>query len=318
MDFQKIKRVENPDFYLDVAFKRAKNKADLARSESKKMKTRLSKSKNIELQKLSVIKDTLQSHFEKIVKSFPSLDDMSEFYKEMIKNTLDYATLKKSLGAVNSAKLVTGDIFRVYDRKIKRCQDLKKINDYRREYYGRISSIPKRIKKELSYLENARKTMRKYPNIKEGMPTICIAGFPNVGKSTLLAKLTTAKPEINKYPFTTKGVNVGYMEQKYDKVQFVDTPGTLNRFDKMNYIEKIAYLAMKYVADKIVYVFDLTEEYPLKDQEKLLKRVKGLDKEVVIYLSKTDILNKKIVDEFTKKHEDVIIDFKEIKEMDFI
>ena len=96
---------------------------------------------------------------------------------------------------------------------------------------------------------------------------------------------------------------IGYIEN----IQLLDTPGTLNRFNKMNDIEQQAYLVMKLVAEKIIYIFDLTEPYPLKDQIKLYERIKELGKPVIIYLSKTDILDKKKVNEFKKKYEAVDI-----------
>lgn len=134
------------------------------------------------------------------------------------------------------------------------------------------------------------------------MTTVAIAGFPNVGKTTLLSKITSSTPEINSYAFTTKGLNLGYAKMKNLKIQFIDTPGTLNRLNKMNSIEKQAHLAMKYVTDIIIYIFDLTESYPLADQEKLFKRIKEYDLPEIIYLSKTDLLDKDTIGSFKKKH----------------
>jgi nucleolar GTP-binding protein len=189
-----------------------------------------------------------------------------------------------------------------YISKIKRCEDIHKINDYRREYYGRVSSFVKQIKKNLEFIEQTRLAVKEFPVIKTKYTTVAIAGFPNVGKTTLLSKLTVSTPEINTYPFTTKGINVGYLETDYEKIQILDTPGTLNRIDKMNAIEKQAYLVMKHLAKKIIYVFDITEPYPIGLQEKLLEKVMELEKPVLIYLSKTDILPKEEVDKFRKKH----------------
>jgi GTP1/Obg family GTP-binding protein len=70
----------------------------------------------------------------------------------------------------------------------------------------------------------------------------------------------------------------------------------------MNNIEKVAYLAIKLLAEKIIYVFDMTEPYPMKDQEELYRKLKELKKPITIYLSKTDILEKKQIEEFSKKH----------------
>ena len=151
--------------------------------------------------------------------------------------------------------------------------------------------------------------MKGFPAIKTGMFTVAIAGFPNVGKTTLLYKLTGSKPEINSYAFTTKNINVSYIkkdpEKKGDrkkKIQFLDTPGTLDRPDKMNYIEKNAYLAITLCTDLIVYVFDLTLTYPIKDQIKLYETTKKLGLPMVIYFSKSDLMPEQEIKDFISEH----------------
>ena len=311
MNFQDLVKVEIPDFYLDVAFRRTKEKARLIRGSQLKG-TRMDKSRYIETRKIELIKDTLVNSLIKIVKSFPSIDQLPEFYLELVKCTIDYAMLKKSLGAVNWAIKRVDEFFKIYSSKINKCSDLQKINQYRREFYGRISSFIKQIKKELAFLEESRKIMKGFPAIKTSIPTIVIAGFPNIGKTTLLYKLTGSKPEINSYAFTTKGINVSYYKNENKKIQLLDTPGTLDRFNKMNYIEKQAYLAITLLAEKIIYIFDLTEPYPIESQLKLYKSLTKLGKPVVCFLSKTDVIDKKIVEEFAKKHK-CITDIKKLE-----
>lgn len=300
MSFQDIPPVEAYQFYIDIAFRKASKKADAERKKKTK-EEKIAKSKRIELMRIEVIKDSLINRFRKIITSFPNLDDLPEFYLELVKCTLEHDMLKKSLGAVNWVIKKISFFSREYLSKIRRTKDIKKINFYRRQYYGRISSLLKQIRNELKYLEESRKVMKSYPSIKTGIKTICIVGFPNVGKTTLLYKLTGSKPEINSYPFTTKGINVAYLKKDKEKIQLVDTPGTLDRFEKMNNIEKQAYLAIKHLADSIIYVFDLTEPYSLEKQVKLYKNMKKLNKNIFIYLSKTDVIEKEEITEFSKK-----------------
>lgn len=307
MNFQSLHKVENHKFYLDIAFSRAKKAGDDMRSQ-KLRGTRLEKSRKIEIAKLDSIKNTLKEHFNLIIKSFPSFDDLSEFYKELIKANLDYKDLKKSLGAMNWAKNKVMFFHNEFKRKIKKTKHLDAVNNYRRQFYGRISSVVRQVKNNLEFLETARKVMKDFPAIKTGLKTVAIFGFPNVGKTTLLSELTQSKPEIASYPFTTKGINVGYMKKSHRKIQLIDTPGTLNRFEKMNTIEKTAYLALKYLAEEVIYVFDITEPFPLKDQVKLLKVLKRMKRPIYIYLSKTDVLKKDDVEEFRKKYDFMSVD----------
>jgi GTP1/Obg family GTP-binding protein len=71
-------------------------------------------------------------------------------------------------------------------------------------------------------------------------------------------------------------------------------------------IEKVATLALKYVTDAIIYIFDLTEPYSLDDQKKLYEEMKKLRKPVLLYLSKTDILEHKKVVEFKKEFKEAL------------
>ena len=293
MAFQDIVTIEQPQFYLEIAFSRANKRANVLRKNVKG--TRLVKSRTIESNKLTIIQDVLRAKLDQILKSFPSLDDLTEFYKQLIKATMEFGEIKRSLGAVNWAGMQISSLYKKYNMKILKCEDMSSINKYRTEFYGRVSSVLKQIKSNLKILEDARRKLKDFPSIKSGLKTIAIAGFPNVGKTTLLYKLTGSKPEIASYPFTTKGINVGYMPVGNKKIQLLDTPGTLNRFEKMNNIEKAAYLAIKYAADSVIYVFDLTEPYPLDVQKKLYDKVKRL-KPTEKYYSKNDIIDKKILD----------------------
>jgi nucleolar GTP-binding protein len=313
MNFQDLKTVEGPNFYLDVAIKRTKKKSEKLRQGSLRG-SQLQRSKFIELSKLESIETELTNQLTSIVKSYPSFDNMSEFYKQMLETTLDVPYLKKSLASLLWCARKVQEFLIFYKRKIKVATEIGRINVFRREFYGRVSSALRQIKPHLEYLESARRTMLDYPSIKTGMTTVAIAGFPNVGKSTLLSRLTGSKAKIAAYAFTTKGINQGFAQIGDEKVQFLDTPGTLNRFERQNTVEKIATLAIKYVAEAIIYVFDLSEPYPLDQQVKLYEQLKKSNKSIMIYLSKTDVLDKDVVAEFKKEYKDAVTSAEEVKE----
>lgn len=291
--------MEKPKPMLDAAFGAARTKAAaMKKGKAKRMEySKLQRAK--ELTRIRQVHKVLVKRLMAVVKSFPSLDNLTVFYQELIRCFLDVGAMKKSLGATNWAAKRVDLLSRGYEQRVKWCRETKEFAVLRRAYYGRISSTLKQIEKNLAFLDECRKVFRQFPRVKDEF-TVAIAGFPNVGKSTLLAKLTGTKPEIDTYAFTTKRLNVGYIKTDYGKIQLVDTPGTLNRFNKMNYIERQAHLAMNHLAHCIVFVFDLTEPYPLKEQEKLFKRVKDLKKPLLIYVSKGDLIGEE-VKEFCEK-----------------
>lgn len=312
MNFQDLLHVEKYDFYIDLAFRKAKERAETARD--KVFRERIEKSRFVECMRVQTVGGTIEKHMEKILLAFPNVDDLPEFYLELIKTTIDYPLLKKSLGGVNWAVNKTKNFTATYTKLIAKCKEMPKINVYRRQYYGRMNSVMKQIKEPLIFLEQSRKIMKGFPTIKTSVFTVSIAGFPNVGKTTLLYKLTGSKPEINEYAFTTRRINVAYMKSGDEKIQFLDTPGTLNRLDKMNPIEKQAYLAMKLCSGLIVYVFDLTLTYPMKDQKKLYQKLNEFGIPIIIYLSKSDLVPKAELIEFSKNFKRCYFDLNELKE----
>lgn len=282
MAFSDVPRIEDYEFYIDVAFSRAKKIDEKEKDEKKK-----------QLMKMRAVEETLVDCLLKILKKFPEIDKMDGFYNELFKAVLDYVDVKKSLGALFWAVKKINSLHRDYEKKVHCVKERSRMNLLRVEYYGRIKSVLKQIKDALKILENARRTLIEFPVIKTGMRTCCIAGFPNVGKTTLLFKLTGSKAEIKPYAFTTKGVNISYLGD----LQLLDTPGTLNR-DKQNKIELVAEIAMKHLAEFFIYVFDPTEEYPIEDQIKLYNKIKKYGKKVLVYASKTDICKENKFEKF--------------------
>ena len=310
MNFQKIKPIETADMYLDITFKKAKNRMQILKQKQKKKRPTIGDLKNLEKTRFNVIKDTLTDRLLKSLKSFPEIDELPPFYNELIKTTLDYPALKKSLGALNWAVKKVKELHRFYIRKINKTQSFQKLNSLRREFYGRISSVPKQIKKELQYLEHCRKIMRTYPNIKP-LPTIAIAGFPNVGKTTLLKAITKSEPKIASYPFTTQKLMLGYLTYKNQEIQFIDTPGLLDRpLEKRNPVELQAILALKYLTKTIIFIFDSSEiAYPVDKQIKLLSQINKAFKDIpiVVALNKVDIADKKTIEEIRTKLKNIKI-----------
>ena len=131
------------------------------------------------------------------------------------------------------------------------------------------------IDDELRFLNEAKNKMKEIPTLSDDF-TVVLAGYPNVGKSSIIAEISTVKPEIASYPFTTKKIFVGYIEND-ERIQIIDTPGLLDRpLEKRNYIERKAISAINHLADLIIFVIDPTETcgYNLEKQVNLLSEIK--------------------------------------------
>ena len=83
-----------------------------------------------------------------------------------------------------------------------------------------------------------RQHLSRLPSIDPNTRTILITGFPNVGKSSFINKITRADVEVQPYAFTTKSLFVGHTDHKYLRWQVIDTPGILDHpLEERNTIE---------------------------------------------------------------------------------
>jgi nucleolar GTP-binding protein len=240
------------------------------------------------INKLATVGNVISSHLNSVMKAHPSYTSMPEFYRELIDITVGLSRLRKSLAALKWAERM---VQKVVTKGIRQIKGGKSPDTVIRETYGRVASIIRQIDDELRYLNEVKKVMRKIP-VFLNIPVIVVAGYPNVGKSSLVSKLSSVKPEVASYPFTTKEIYVGIIQLKDRRAQIVDTPGMLDRpLSKRNEMERRAILCIKHIADCIVFVIDPSEScgYSVEKQFSLLKEVKELKKPVLEVYSKADM-----------------------------
>jgi len=284
-----IPTVLSADEILDKAFKRASKVEHIG-------VTRLETVREINIAKLKSSSDTIATTMGKYVKAFPSIGKLNPFYSELIDMAVGTDRLRKSLGAIDWSRGQVAKISKQAVRDISIAERINFIDEIRRAAYGRISSVVKQVSKELDFLASARNVIRKFPTVSPDDPTIVIAGAPNVGKSQLIGRISTAKPRVAVYPFTTQEISVGMFERKYLRYQVIDTPGLLDRpFEERNPIELRAVLALRHLADAIVFVIDPSETcgYTLAQQEHLLKEIETEFKGVLMFPveNKVDLLS---------------------------
>lgn len=274
--FEKFYRVPTSQELLDIAFSRAmKSSAQVSISAPRMIKAERKEKKRIQV----VIKELI-TRILVIIKSVPMLDEIPEFYRELAALLVDTEKLKLVLGRLNGILPVLSKLERDYLKAIKDSELPKEIAKHRKGLFGRVSSIIMKQKSSLEYLNEIRHELRKIPSINYTLPSIVIAGYPNVGKSSIVKLVSSAKPEIQPYPFTTKNINIGHYVEKleYDEMKFqiIDTPGILDRpMSKRNNIELQAILALRLVSDFIIYVFDPTLAcgYSIESQIELYNEV---------------------------------------------
>lgn len=132
-----------------------------------------------------------------------------------------------------------------------------------------------------------------------------LVGFPNAGKSTLLSVLTSAKPKIADYPFTTLKPNLGIVKYRdFQSFVMADIPGIIegaaegkglgHRF--LRHIERNSLLLFMVAADSP----DINEEYKILLNELKKHNPELLDKERILAISKCDLLDEELKKEIVK------------------
>lgn len=283
MNLHGLSKVERGQFYLDVAIRAAKQRIEgLPRTLSP-----LERARRIAKTKVSTLVSSLKRNLHGIVVRFPSFDDLPEFYVELCRISFDLDAAKRDLATLDWTTRQLDTLATDATRRISRATQVDETDRHRRSFYGRASSLIKRADSALRRLDTVRFALRAMPTIKTNLFTVCIAGFPNVGKSTLLAALTGASPVVADYEFTTRRLNCGYTTIDGHKLQLIDTPGTLARFERMNPIEQQAQLALKYLAEVIIFVYDPKREP--EGQLRLLAQLNSIPRPLLVHISKQDI-----------------------------
>ncbi len=139
---------------------------------------------------------------------------------------------------------------------------------------------------------------------------IGIIGLPNAGKSSLLAAITSARPKIANYKFTTLNPNLGVTVYDDKEITLADIPGLIEGAHEGVGLG-IKFLKHIERCKSLLHMIDITEENLKESYSQVRKELKNyskdlLKKDEIVVLNKTDLLEekevKKIKDDFLKKH----------------
>lgn len=247
------------------------------------------------MRKVKFTEQTVTEKLGAILFEFPRLDDIHPFYADLMNILYDRDHYKLALGQVNTAKNIISGLAKDYLRLLKYGDSLYRCKQLKRAALGRMCTVLKKLKAALGYLEEVRKHISRLPALDPTTRTLLLTGYPNVGKSSFMNKVTRADVEVQPYAFTTKALYVGHMDHRFLRWQVVDTPGILDRpLEERNTIEMQAITALAHLQCCVLYFLDISEQcgYPLDQQLRLFESIRPLfaNKQVMIVANKTDVI----------------------------
>jgi nucleolar GTP-binding protein len=250
---------------LDAAFRRAYRATPKGRHPLERSKRRA---------QLKIIRSAavVVRHLRLAAKPFGA-PGLTELQRALIAHRFGEGTLGRSLIRLRRAEERIRGLSRDEQRSVARASTTEEYAEIVRRVYGRIASFLREVDPDLERLVLLSRFLDDRPRLDAAVPAVAVAGFPNVGKSSLVARLSSAKPKVADYPFTTLSIAVGHADLGFDRLQVVDTPGVLGRA-RRNPAEAEAEITVHRGVDAIIFVLDPTDGcgYPLPEQEQLLRR----------------------------------------------
>ncbi|MCJ1450955.1 Nucleolar GTP-binding protein 1 [Mycoblastus sanguinarius] len=302
---------------------------------------KISRIRGFYTRKVRYTQETFTEKLSLILDGFPRLQDIHPFHKDLLNTLYDADHFRIALGQLSTAKHLIETVSRDYVRLLKcevfdspdpeksadlcllDAQSLFQCKQLKRAALGRMSTICRRLRDPLVYLEQVRQHLGRLPSIDPNTRTLLICGYPNgqldptgilgllvnapfqVGKSSFIRSITRADVDVQPYAFTTKSLFVGHFDYKYLRFQAIDTPGLLDHpLEDMNPIEMTSITAIAHLRSCILYFMDLSEQcgYSVQAQIQLFQSIKPLfaNKIVFVVINKIDVMKPEQLDSETK------------------
>ncbi|KPI96700.1 putative nucleolar GTP-binding protein 1 [Papilio xuthus] len=290
-NFKKIAVVPTAKDFIDIILSKTQRKTPTVVHKHYKI-TRI---RAFYIRKVKFTQQNFHDRLSRIIQEFPKLDDVHPFYADLMNVLYDKDHYKLGLGQLNTARHLIDNVAKDYVRLLKYGDSLYRCKQLKRAALGRMATIMKRQGANLTYLEQVRQHLARLPSIDPYTRTIIICGFPNVGKSSFINKITRADVEVQPYAFTTKSLYVGHTDYKYLRWQVIDTPGILDHpLEERNVIEMQAVTALAHLRAAVLYFIDPSEQcgHSIEEQISLFESIKPLfsNKPLIVVMNKMDVV----------------------------
>jgi len=228
----------------------------------------------------------------------------------------DGLTLQDVLDDIHEARKMLLEAGKEWVYKAKHAETAREADMYAQEGARSMLELYREFAFEpVSGIIELQRSLRGAPAVQLDTPAVVLVGAPNTGKSSIVRYISSATPEVNNYPFTTRGMTLGHVEvfwsddgdiaraivpeqEKKRKgpsdgvlagkyafsqlCQVMDSPGLLVRPDELerNEMEELTLAAMRHLPTAVMYVMDLSGEAgdkcsSVEDQLQLRKDIRA-------------------------------------------
>ena len=260
------------------------------------------------------LRDTING-YERELKNLHPFEKVVADLTARARQKKDGLTLMDKLHETNEARKIVLEAGKDWIAKIKQSETAKEASENTDEAVESLIDIFLQFASEpVSSLVDLQRGLRSAPIVQLDTPAVVLVGAPNVGKSSIVREISSATPEVNNYPFTTRGMTLGHVEVfwsdneaiakavvpssdrkltspspevvigKYSfsqLCQVMDSPGLLVRPDEdRNEMEALTLAAMQHLPTAVMYVMDLSggagdKCSSIEDQLKLRREVRA-------------------------------------------
>jgi len=288
--FKNIKSIHSAQELVDIVLSKTQRKTPT----EVHPKYQIMRIREFYMRKVKFAASCFEEKLQEIIVTFPKLNDIHPFFADLLNVLYDKDHYKIALGQVNITKSIIERLAKDYVKMLKFADAMYRCKQLKIAALGRMCTAVKKLKASLDFLEEIRKHLRRLPGIDPFAPSVLLFGFPNVGKSSFINKITKANVEISAMPFSTQNLFVGHTEHHNVTIQVIDSPGVLNRaLEQRNTIEMQSITALAHLKTMVIFIVDVSETcgYALKEQFKLFEDLKPLftKKPAILALNKVDI-----------------------------
>ncbi|KAF9317012.1 Nucleolar GTP-binding protein 1, partial [Linnemannia elongata] len=187
-NFKKITPVPTGGDFLDIILSKTQRKTPTVIHAN----FAISRIRNFYMRKVKFTQENFDERLKGILDEFPKLDDIHPFYADLMNVLYDKDHYKLALGQMNTARHLIDQVGKDYVRLLKFGDSLYRCKQLKKAALGRMATIMRRQKDSLAYLEQVRQHLARLPSIDPNTRTLLVCGYPNVGKSSFMNKITRA------------------------------------------------------------------------------------------------------------------------------